>query len=82
MLGTVKRAYDNNTFNSNFICPIDLNTIELYIQILKPAYLLSISFQNSNSSIADTIPGRVYCILYILNKKNYLNIKKLNGYCV
>lgn len=59
MLETVKRAYDNNVFNSDFICPIDLNTIELYLQILKPAYLLSISFQNSNSSIADTIPGKI-----------------------
>lgn len=59
MLEAVKRANDNNVFNSDFNCPIDLNIIEFYLQILKKACLLSISFQNNNLLIADTIPGKI-----------------------
>ena len=38
-------------------CPIELDEIELYLQILKPAYIFSISMQKNNSTIADTLPG-------------------------
>lgn len=61
LLESVKRAYDKKLFadeNSELTCPIDLRTIELYLQILRPAYLLSLSFQLSSSSIADTIPSK------------------------
>jgi hypothetical protein len=59
MLESVKKAYDRDMFNTDnpeLKCPIDLKTIEIYIQILKPCYLASIHFQMPNSSIADTIP--------------------------
>ena len=60
MLESVKRAYDNGAFSvdGDITCPVDLETIELYLQFLKPAYLLSFSFQLSDSWIAETIPGR------------------------
>ena len=37
---------------------VSLELVETYLQILKPAYLLSLSFQRNDSSIADTIPSR------------------------
>lgn len=58
MLESVKRAYDRGAFNEEIVCPVDQQTIELYIQVLKPAYLLSISFQLASSSIAETVPGK------------------------
>jgi hypothetical protein len=39
----------------NNLCPIDLETVELYLQILKPAYDLSITLQHDKCSITDTI---------------------------
>jgi len=38
MLESVKRAYDRGCYEeSNFQCPVPLDKIELYLQILKPA---------------------------------------------
>ena len=48
-------------FNENdLVCPVELTSIELYLQILKPAYLLSLAFQISSSSIADTIQSKSF----------------------
>ena len=38
-------------------CPISLETIEIYIQILKPFNIMTVCFQYATSSIADVIPG-------------------------
>ena len=38
-------------------CPIELKTIEVYLQILKPAYHLNIQFQSHTSTIAEVLPG-------------------------
>lgn len=38
-------------------CPVDYDTVEIFIQVLKPAYDLTIQLQYSHSSIADLIPG-------------------------
>ncbi len=60
LLESVKRAYDKNAFSKDDPekqCPIELDEIELYLQILKPAYIFSISMQKNNSTIADTLPG-------------------------
>ena len=62
MLESIKRAYDKKMFDSSADCPVGLDEVELYLQILKPVYLLSISFQNSHSSIADTFPSRIFFI--------------------
>ncbi|RNA41797.1 hypothetical protein BpHYR1_051765 [Brachionus plicatilis] len=70
MLESVKRAYDKGAFNENNLelkCPVQLKTIETYIQILKPAYLFSIGLQNNNTSIVGVLPG-LFQMLYICEK--------------
>ena len=69
LLESVKRAYDKNVFvqgNPEKECPISLSKIETYLQILKPAYILSTQFQQNNSSIADIIPSK---------NDNFLNLE-------
>ena len=68
MLESVLRAYSKNLFdpeNPELRCPVIRKDIEVYSQILKPAYILNINFQNNHSSIADTTIGKV------LNRYNF-----------
>ncbi|CAF0713084.1 unnamed protein product [Brachionus calyciflorus] len=51
MLDSVKKAYSENLFDEN---NPDLN---YSLEVLKPAYILNISFQNNHSSISDTLIG-------------------------
>jgi len=44
-------------FNEDNPCPIKLDDLEIYLQILKPAYILSQQFQYNHASIADVIPS-------------------------
>lgn len=60
MLESVKRAYDRGAFNENveeLTCPVSLESVETYLQILKPAYLLSMGFQSNTANISSVIPG-------------------------
>lgn len=57
MLESVKRAYDRGIFNGEIECPVDLETIETYIQILAPAYRVSIGLQKTSSTISDILPS-------------------------
>ncbi|CAF0896779.1 unnamed protein product [Brachionus calyciflorus] len=55
LLECVMKAYERGLFDSpdtELRCPIGRGEIELYVQILKPAYLLNVSFQSNHSSIA------------------------------
>ena len=75
LLESVKKAYDANDFSEIEFekrCPIELNTVEIYLQILKPVYLLSISFQNNHSYIADTLPCKNENIFDIFCKYNHV----------
>ena len=48
LLESVKKAYENNLFDgmdAEQIRLVPLETIDIYLQILKPAYLFSIQFQ-------------------------------------
>ena len=56
MLESVKRAYDKKAFDDEIVCPVDLKSIEIYLQILNPAYRISLSFQKNSSTIADFLP--------------------------
>ena len=70
MLESVKRAYDKGLLihandarerdeqNNELDFPVSLQVIETYMQILMPAYRLSLSLQSVNSSIADVLPGK------------------------
>ena len=57
MLLSVKKAYDKNMFNADNPCSVSLETVEIYIQILQPAYILSLQLQLNHSTIADVIPS-------------------------
>ncbi len=62
LLLSVKKAFDKGAFDqsdSGKCCPVSLSTIETYLQILKPLYLLNVSFQSDHSTIADVIPGTI-----------------------
>jgi len=66
MLENVKKAYDRNAITAENQCPISLETIETYLQILAPAYRISVGFQKTSSTIADIIPS-VEVLLRIWN---------------
>ncbi len=55
MLEAVKRAYDRGAFDEAKPCPIEKDVVEVYLQILAPAYLVSIGFQSKHSSISDVL---------------------------
>ena len=57
MLLSVKNAYDKNMFNADNPCSVSLETVEIYTQILQPAYILSLQLQLNHSTIADVIPS-------------------------
>jgi hypothetical protein len=57
MLLSVKKAYDKKMFDGNNRCSVDLKTVEVYLQILKPAYILCLQFQFNHSTIAHVIPS-------------------------
>ena len=60
VLESVKNAYDKGLFTDKCPCPVGLEKVETYILILKPSYLLSLSLQRTDSSIAETIPSEFY----------------------
>ncbi len=57
-----KRAYDKGAFDNNIQCPVDNELIEIYLQILLPAYQVTLGFEKNRSSIADVIPAILYLI--------------------
>ena len=82
MLFSVKRAYDKNMFES-IECPVTLEYIEQYLQILKSLFILSQQYQYNHSSIADVIPS----LKQLINNLKTMEIedpnkKKLCGYLV
>lgn len=59
MLESIKRAYDKEAFNDEIeelMCSLSLKQVDIYLQILLPAYRCSISFQNNKSPISALIP--------------------------
>jgi hypothetical protein len=61
LLLSVKKAYAKGCFNENNLeCPVSIASIDLYWAILKPLYMLNISWQSNHSTIADIVPGKIY----------------------
>jgi hypothetical protein len=56
LLFSNQRAYHKGAFDEDIICPIGLDVIETYIQILLPAYYTTLGWEKNKSSIADVIP--------------------------
>ncbi len=75
MLLSVKKAYENGAFDGDVTCPIPYDLIEVYIQILLPAYQFTLSLEGSNSSIADVIPG----VLRLINVWDKMKIENLEA---
>jgi len=66
-----KRAYEKGAFDEGVLeCPIDLSTIELYIQILLPAYFVTLNWEKNHTSIAEVIPA----VLYLINEWDKMEI--------
>ena len=59
-----KRAYDKGAYDGEIKCPIELETIEIYIQILQPAYFTTLGWEKNSASIADVIPQVLFLIDY------------------
>ena len=57
VLESVLRAYKKNIINDELKCPVSFEKIEIYLQILAPAYRVSLGFQKNGTSIADVIPS-------------------------
>lgn len=62
--------YFNLVFTSDFECPVELKAIEIYLQILLPAYHFNLGLQSTGSSIAEVLPG----ILFLKNRWERANV--------
>ena len=70
MLESVKRAYDRGAYTESGVeCPVSLETVELYLQILHPAYMLTNNWQRDKAGISDVYLG-ISKLLYELPRFN------------
>jgi len=58
-----QNCFQKKIFSESFSCPVDQNEIEVYLQILLPAYKLNLSLQSSKASIGEVLPG----VLLLIN---------------
>ena len=45
LLYSAKRAYDKGAFDGDIKCPVELEVIEMYIQVLLPAYEFTLGME-------------------------------------
>ena len=64
-----KRAYDDD-----IVCPVSIQEIEICIQILMPAYWLTLVMQKNRSFITDIIPG-ILRLIHIWDKMELKDAK-------
>ena len=58
ILFSVKRAYEKGAFDYDGLdCPIELETIEAYIQVLLPALKITLNWEKNNTSIGEVVPA-------------------------
>ena len=65
-----KRAFEKGADSEGLSCPIDLKTIEAYIQVLLPAYYVTLNWEKNHTSIADVTPA----VLYLINEWDKLEV--------
>ena len=70
LLEAFQRAYIRNAFPAEKPCPVPLKTIEMYMQILMPAFKFSLLMQRTTSTIADVVPN----VLMMLSKWNRMEV--------
>lgn len=57
LLDCFHRAHTRNVFNDTFKCPVSLAVIEMYLQILLPAFHFNLIMQKTTSTIANVLPA-------------------------
>ncbi|CAF1149830.1 unnamed protein product [Brachionus calyciflorus] len=57
ILDSFHKALKKQAFPPDDPCPINLDVLELYLQILQPAFQFNLIMQKSKSSIADVLPA-------------------------
>jgi hypothetical protein len=70
LLECFHKAYCRQLFNNDFKCPVSLEVIEQYLQILLPAFQFNLIMQKTSSTIADVLP----CLQVILSKWSRFNV--------
>ena len=82
LLKSFLNAYKKNAFSIDNPCPVSLEVIEKYLQILLPAYQFNLIMQRNPSTIAEVIPA----LKIMISKWNRFNVtgsyKKLCSYLV
>lgn len=76
VLEAIKKASERGALKTIKL-PVSINTIENYLKILRPAYLVNIGFQSSVSSIADVVHNILKLINYWDNFKTNQTGSKL-----
>lgn len=64
VLETIRKAHEKNAFEASEQLPVPIKVIDVYLRILKPAYLVNVSLQSSNSNIGEVIPNIIRLINY------------------
>ena len=64
MLESFHKAYLRNVFSNELSCPVSFEVIEIYLQILLPAFQFNLVMQKTKFTIADVLPT-----LYIMLSK-------------
>lgn len=70
MLESFQKAYLRKAFADDNPCPVKLETIELYMQILLPAFKFNLVMQKTSCSIADVVPN----LLIMISKWNRMEL--------
>ena len=72
ILFSVKRAYEHGAFDTDELtCPVELKTIEAYIQVLLPALHITLNWEKNNTSIDEVVP----VVLYLINAWDKMEIE-------
>ena len=82
----IKKANDRKAFqkvsdelNHDITIPVDIESIELLLKILKPAYKLNIMLQSAKSSIGDLVPFLVGLNFHWKKLLQKLNLPLIKG---
>jgi len=70
MLEAFQRANIRNAFPAEKPCPVPLKTIEMYMQILMPAFKFNLLMKRTTSTIADVVPN----VIMMLSKWNRMEV--------
>ena len=80
LLLSVKKAYDKGAFK-DISCPVPLCDVEIYIQILMPAYICSLLFQHDFATIGMVIPNLMKLIYDLQLFEKNLENKEHKDFC-